>query len=62
MSECLEQHNFTETLTIEDIREHLAEIDLDRYVSDRDLFQVFLEGCTGWNNQSLEDCIEEFVI
>lgn len=61
MSESIEQHDFVETLELQDIRNKLAEWQLDTFYKDRDLFDVFLNGCLGWNNLPVDTCIEEYI-
>ena len=59
MSECIEQHDFIKTYELSKIREQLAERDADCAESST-LYDVFLDGCPGWNNIDVETCIEEF--
>jgi hypothetical protein len=47
-------------LTLDDIKERLANNDVE-LLDDRDLFDLFMNGCTGWNNFIPEECIENYV-
>ncbi len=50
-------------MTTDEKRRKLAERDLE-ILSDRDLFDVFLEGCAGYNNMDeelIDEIYDEFI-
>lgn len=61
MSECIEQQNFVPIYELSEIREQLANEDLALIYKDRDLFDIFLNGCIGWNNRDPIECILDFL-
>lgn len=61
MSDTLEQHDFVDTVDLSEVRESLSKWDLESIYKDRELFDIFLNGCLGWNNQEPVDCIVEYV-
>lgn len=49
------------TITFDKVREQLALRDVECIYKDRDLFELFLNGCAGWNNLDPLDCLVEYI-
>jgi hypothetical protein len=49
------------TLTIQIIREVLAQDDAENIDEYRDKFQIYMDGCPGYNNIDAETCMDYYI-
>lgn len=51
----------TKQITMTEIRESLAKADAEDINDYRDRFDIFLNGCPGYNNYENDDCIDYYI-
>lgn len=51
----------TKTMSMAEIRESLARDDAESINDYRDRFDIFLNGCPGYNNYENDDCIDYYI-